>query len=74
MQNVYICPNKQSMELLKLKEVRLMRKISIKEVSKITGINRDRISLIERGIVNPSFDTVVKIADALKVELIFILR
>lgn len=62
------------MELLKLKEVRLMRKISIKEVSKITGINRDRISLIERGIVNPSFDTVVKIADALKVELIFILR
>ena len=58
------------MELTKLKEIRKMRKMSIKELSAITGIHRDRISFIERGIVNPSFKTVEAMAEALGVKII----
>ena len=58
------------MELTKLKEIRKMRKISIKDLSKSTGINRDRISLIERNKVNPSFQTVINIADAIGAKII----
>ena len=47
-----------------------MRKISIKDLSKSTGINRDRISLIERNKVNPSFQTVINIADAIGAKII----
>lgn len=58
------------MELYKLREIRKMRKISIKELSRLTGLNRDRISLIERGKVNPSFNTVVIIAEAINAKII----
>ena len=58
------------MDLKQLKEIRKFRKMSIKYLSKQTGINRDRISLIERGKVNPSFNTVQLITRALNVELI----
>lgn len=58
------------MELTKLKEIRKMRKISIKDLSKSTGINRDRISLIERNKVNPSFKTVIIIAEAINAKII----
>ena len=61
--------NKVSM-LNKLKDIRKMRKVSIKYLSAQTGINRDRISLIERGKVNPSFETVLTIVKALDCELI----
>jgi len=58
------------MDLTKLKEIRKMRKISIKQLSAQIGINRDRISLIERGKVNPSFKTVEMIADAIGAKII----
>ncbi|WP_372711452.1 helix-turn-helix domain-containing protein [Hyphomicrobium sp.] len=61
------------MDLTKLKEIRKMRKISIKDLSKQTGINRDRISLIERGVVNPSFKTVEAIAEAIGAKIILTL-
>lgn len=57
------------MILLKLREIRKMRKITIKELSKTTGINSDRIGLIERNKVNPSFNTVVKLANAIGAEI-----
>jgi len=72
--NCYICPDKQSiMELSKLKGLRKSKEVSIKELSRITGLNRDRISLIERGLVNPSFESVKKIIEALgsRIEIIF---
>lgn len=50
--------------LEKLRFIRRLNGISVKEVSRRTGINRNRVSLIERGKVNPSFGTVVKIAEA----------
>ena len=58
------------MYLRKLKEIRKMRKLSIKEVSESTGINRQRISYIERGIVNPSWKTVEAISEALNAQII----
>lgn len=61
------------MDLSKLREIRKMRKISIKELSKKTGINRDRISLIERNKVNPSFKTVEAIAEAIGVEIVIVM-
>lgn len=61
------------MDLEKLREIRKIKKISIKELSKKTGINRDRISLIERNKVNPSLKTVEAIAEAIgvKIEIIY---
>lgn len=58
------------MELTKLRDIRKMRGISIDELSKVTGINRDRLSLIERGKVNPSFSTVEVMVKAIGAELI----
>ncbi len=54
--------------LQKLRAIRRMRKTTIEELSKVTGINRDRISLIERGLVNPSFRTVELIIKTLGAE------
>ncbi len=69
--NRYFCIHKRlTMDLKKLRDIRRMRKISIKDLSKTTGINRDRISLIERGKVNPSFNTVETIAKAIGAEII----
>lgn len=62
------------MDLKKLREIRKYRKISIKELSKKTGINRDRISLIERGKVNPSFNTVQLIVESLNSEINIYIR
>lgn len=63
------------MEQLKvLRKYRQMKNISIQDLSKATNISRERISLIERGKVNPLFHNVLTIADALGVELIFHIR
>lgn len=61
------------MDLTRLKEIRRGQKITIKKLSKTTGIHRDRISLVERGLVNPSFDTVVEIAKGInaKIEIVY---
>lgn len=42
-----------------------MKGISIKEVSVKTGINRDTIARMERGVGNPSFSKVVLVVKAL---------
>lgn len=53
------------MDLRDIRGVRKVRGLSIEELSVRTGINRDRISLIERGLVNPSYGSVIKILDSL---------
>ena len=53
------------MDLRDLKTIRKAQKIKIVDISKKTGIHRDRISQIERGTVNPHFNTVVAIAEAI---------
>lgn len=58
------------MDLRRLKDIRRSQKITIKKLSKVTGIHRDRISLVERGLVNPSFETVVEIVKGINAKLV----
>ena len=62
------------MELKKLKEVREMRRITLKELSKAVGVNRNRLSRIEQGVVNPSYETVEAIVKELGFELVLVLK
>ena len=51
----------------KLREVRLKKKLSQGDVSRILGVHRSYISGLERGVRNPSLLTVQKVAKALGV-------
>ena len=51
----------------KIREVRLKKKLSQGDVSRILGVHRSYISGLERGIRNPSLLTVQKMAKALGV-------
>ena len=53
----------------KLKEVRLKKKLSQGDVSRILGVHRSYISGLERGRRNPSLLTVQKVAKALGVNV-----
>ena len=48
-----------------LKEIRLLRKITLKELSKTTGINRNILSNIENGKCNPTVNRLEVILNAL---------
>lgn len=61
------------MKLESLKDIRKMRRITLQEVSKSTGLNPDRISLIERGKVNPSHESVESILKALGCETMIVM-
>ena len=51
----------------KLREVRLKKKLSQGDVSRILGVHRSYISGLERGRRNPSLLTIQKVAKALGV-------
>ena len=51
-----------------IKEIRTNRSISQEKLSKITGLDRTFISLIETGKRNPTLTTIVKIANALNIK------
>ncbi len=51
----------------KLREVRLKKKLSQGDVSRILGVHRSYISGLERGVRNPSLLTVQTVAKALGV-------
>lgn len=53
---------------IKIKEVRQSKKISISELSRLSGISKGHISKIERQEVLPSIHALVSIAIALKVD------
>ncbi len=57
------------MNLSDLKAIRKAQKIKITDVSRKTGIHRDRISSIERGLGNPHFNTIIAIADAINAKI-----
>lgn len=59
-----------------IKDIRKWRKaqgVSIKELSKLTGIDRERLSLIERGECNTTVGTLVRILDALDLRVVIAL-
>ena len=55
---------------LKVKELRIMRKITQEKMSEIIGVDNSYISKFERKNVNITIDKLEKIAKALDVELV----
>lgn len=54
----------------KINEIRLLKNISLSQLSRDTGISKGYLSNIENGIKeNPSIDTLLKIATALNVNI-----
>ena len=51
----------------KLKDIRNKRKLSLDEVTKLTGVSKAMLGQIERGKSNPTVSTLWKIATGLKV-------
>jgi transcriptional regulator with XRE-family HTH domain len=51
-----------------IQEERKAKKISQEKLSKLTGLDRTFISLIENGKRNPTFTTILKICSALDIE------
>lgn len=48
---------------------RARKGLTIFELSKISGVNRNTISRIEKNIVSPNYSTVGKISNALEIKL-----
>lgn len=58
----------------RLREIRMKQKLSQLDLELKSGINRTEISKIENGLKNIEFFTIVKLAEALEVELIELFR
>lgn len=54
---------------IRLKEIRTQKGISIRELSKISGVSKGSIEKLEGQAPNPRLETICKIANALKVSL-----
>jgi len=51
-----------------LKELRKESKVTQEGLAELTGLDPTYISLIERGLRNPTLNTFMKIAEALKID------
>src|SRR5699024_4755072 len=58
----------------KIKELRLERKMTLKEVSEETGLSLSFLSQIERGASSLSITSLKKLADALQVPMIYFFK
>jgi transcriptional regulator with XRE-family HTH domain len=52
---------------MRLRDLRLQRKLTQEQFAELLGISVDFLSLIERGINAPSFETIEQIASRLQV-------
>lgn len=57
-----------------LREERLERGFSMNLVSERAGLSRPMISLVERELRKPTLDTLLRIADAMEVDLVDVLQ
>lgn len=57
-----------------LREERKRRGLSNYAVAKRCGVSQSMLSLVERGLRNPTLETILKISDALEVDLSDIVR
>jgi transcriptional regulator with XRE-family HTH domain len=65
----------QIMEVGKrLRELRAERRISLRELGRLSGISVNALSLIERGLTSPSVSTLYRLVDALGVPITTIFR
>ena len=53
-----------------IKQLRIKRDISVRELAEKTGYNISNLSLIETGKRQPQLDTLTRILDALDAELV----
>ncbi len=57
-----------------LREERIRRKLSMYELSAQCGLAQQTISYMERGLRQPSFETILRIADGIGIDLEDMLR
>jgi len=53
----------------KISDIRKKQKLTIKELSEVTGVTSSMLSQLERGLANPSINTLKAVAQALNVPL-----
>src|SRR5512138_1044003 len=58
----------------RLRQLREERRISLRELSRQSGISVNALSQIERGLTSPSVGTLYKLVDALKVPITALFR
>lgn len=61
------------MDIKKIRAIRKMRKVKLKELSTRTGISTVTLSRIERGLTSPTVFSVMKIARVLEFRIEIIL-
>ena len=54
----------------KLREIREQKALSLRELERLSGVDYSSISKIETGDSSPKLETILKLAKALKVDLI----
>ncbi len=58
----------------RLKEMRCKKGITLKELSRLTGLSTGALSLIENGLVTPTIDTLVKLVRSLGTRLSYLVE
>jgi len=53
----------------RLRQERIRRRISLNRLAEKAGLSRSMISYVERGMRNPTLDTLLRMADALGLDL-----
>jgi len=61
--------NQKELAGLRIRTLRKSRGLSQEQLAEKTGISSKYLSSIERGLENPTFDTFIKLAEALQIEL-----
>ena len=52
-----------------LREERMRQGLSMNSVAKTAGLSQQMVSYVERGLRNPTLDTLLRITDALSIDL-----
>jgi transcriptional regulator with XRE-family HTH domain len=63
-------PHSASFEVVRLlRKERIRREISLNRLAEKAGLSRSMVSYVERGMRNPTLDTLLRIAEALDLDL-----
>ena len=63
-------PRSVSLEVVRrLRQERIRRGISLNQLAGKAGLSRSMVSYVERGMRNPTLDTLLRMAEALKLDL-----
>ena len=58
----------------RLRQERLRRKLSCYAVSQRSGVSQSMLSLVERGLRNPTLELLLRIADGIEIDLSAVLK